>query len=224
MKKIIVLFALIFVLMGALLTAVSAEESVTDTVTEEAVTQVPTDYVTAPPDVSEPQGSGMVTTEMIVNYLTTNYEWLSVCLTMILTVIYQIRKHKVLNRSIGTLNNNAITVAENSRESMQNALNEMGNMSSTVGGYKSNIDAMLAAYQQTAEENKGLKQTLNEVHAHLVQSKRANVEFANELAELLVLANIPNSKKDELYARHVAAVKKIDAMDTEATDGQAEEK
>jgi hypothetical protein len=37
----------------------------------------------------------------------------------------------------------------------------------------------------------------------------ANVEFANEVAELLILANIPNSRKDELYARHLAAVNAI---------------
>ena len=38
------------------------------------------------------------------------------------------------------------------------------------------------------------------------QSVLANVELANEVAELLVLANIPNSKKEELYSRHLAAV------------------
>jgi hypothetical protein len=40
-------------------------------------------------------------------------------------------------------------------------------------------------------------------------SKDANVEFANELAELLTLANIPNFKKEEIGARHLAAVKAI---------------
>ena len=50
---------------------------------------------------------------------------------------------------------------------------------------------------------------------HLKVAKLANTELANEVAELLVLANIPNSKKDELYARHRAAVALIDAASTE---------
>ena len=51
---------------------------------------------------------------------------------------------------------------------------------------------------------------------YIKASKLANVELANELAELLVLANIPNSKKDELYSRHIAAVAAIsDAEKTE---------
>jgi hypothetical protein len=53
---------------------------------------------------------------------------------------------------------------------------------------------------------------------YIKTAKLANVEFANELAELLVLANIPNSKKDELYSRHIAAVGAIaEAEKTEVT-------
>ena len=40
-------------------------------------------------------------------------------------------------------------------------------------------------------------------------SKAANIELSNEVAELLVLANIPNSKKEELYSRHRAVVDAI---------------
>jgi hypothetical protein len=53
------------------------------------------------------------------------------------------------------------------------------------------------------------------------------MELANEVAELLVLANIPNSKKEELYSRHLAAVGAIaEAEKTEVTineDGQEAE-
>jgi hypothetical protein len=167
-----------------------------------------------------------LTTEQILSYAEAHFEEISVVFTLICTAIYNVRKHQLLNRSMATLNNNAITVAENGRESMQNALVEMGSMANTVGGYKTEIEAVLLAYKDNAEENKQLKKTLAEVHSHLVQSKRANVEFANELAELLVLANIPNSKKDELYARHMAAVADINAMENEpmeVTDEQVEE-
>jgi hypothetical protein len=123
----------------------------------------------------------------------------------------------VLNKSIGVLNNNAITVAENSKASMNEALSEVGDMSLIVGSYRDEIVALLAEIRKNAEEKQKIEDTLAEVHNHLKASKLANVEFANELAELLVLANIPNSKKDELYARHRAAVDAISTIEENAT-------
>ena len=68
---------------------------------------------------------------------------------------------------------------------------------------------MLEAYQQTAEEKKKLENELVELKEYLKTSVDANVEFADELAELLGLANIPNYKKEEIGARHVAAKKQL---------------
>ncbi len=65
---------------------------------------------------------------------------------------------------------------------------------------------MLASFRANAEEKKTLEETVEEVRAFMEKAKLANVELANEVAELLVLANIPNSKKEELYSRHLAAV------------------
>ena len=151
--------------------------------------------------------------EKVVEYIQAHLEEISVIVTLILTIFYQVRKHKVLNKSIATLNNNAVTVADNSNQAMQQALSEVGGMSSVVGGYKDEMSAMLAEIRKNTEEKRALELTLEEVHNHLEQSKLANIEFANELAELLVLANIPNSKKDELYARHRAAVDAIAAKE-----------
>lgn len=236
MKKILALIVCI-VLVCAMPVIVFAEEAISTTAAEEAVTtdSSPTETEKA----SEGENSGAeeapkseeqiraeLTTEQIVSYVKEHLEEISVIITLIFTAIYNVRKHQLLNRSMATLNNNAITVAENGRESMQNALAEMGSMANTVGGYKTEIEAVLTAYKESSEENRLLKKTLDEVHSHLKQSKAANVEFANELAELLVLANIPNSKKDELYARHIAAVNNISAMEEpmEVTDGEVEEK
>ena len=38
----------------------------------------------------------------------------------------------------------------------------------------------------------------------------ADKELSDEIAQLLNLSNLPNSVKDELYARHIAAVKLIE--------------
>ena len=89
-------------------------------------------------------------------------------------------------------------------------------VSSDVTGYKEVIENLLAEYRTSAEDKQKLEQALAEFHTHLKTAKLANVELANEVAELLVLANIPNSKKEELYSRHLAAVGAIaDAEKTE---------
>jgi ABC-type transporter Mla subunit MlaD len=156
------------------------------------------------------------TVDLVVEYVKENYKDISVIITLILTVFYQVRKHRVLNKSIGTLNNNAVTVAENSKDAIKKALEEMGGVSSVVTNYKTEIEALLAAFRVSEEDKKKLEQTLTEVHTALKTAKLANVELANEVAELLVLANIPNSKKEELYSRHLAAVGAIaDAEKTE---------
>ena len=153
---------------------------------------------------TEADNDAALVTERIVSYLQEHLEEISVIITMILTVFYQIRKHASLNRSIGTLNNNSIAIAENSSAAMEG-------VSSAVTGYKSEIAALLGEYRQSAEEKKRLETSLSAVEGYLKTARLANVELANEVAELLVLANIPNSKKEELYARHRAAVQAIDA-------------
>lgn len=173
----------------------------------------PTPEVTEPiPDETLPIEPEVELTgpEKIVEYIQTYFEEISVIITLILTLFYNVRKHKVLNKSIATLNNNSVTIADNSNSAMQEALSQVGGMSSTVAGYKVAMEAMLAEIRTNAEERQKLEDKLAEIDKHLAQSKSANVEFANELAELLVLANIPNAKKDELYARHLAAVEAID--------------
>ena len=139
-----------------------------------------------------------ITTDLIVGYIEDHLEEISVIFSLIVSAFYTMRKHKSLNKSISATNHNAITVAENSERAITNATERMEAFS-----------ALLAEYRASEEEKKELKKTLNEAMAYIKTSKLANIEFANELAELLVLANIPNSKKEELYSRHIAAVNAI---------------
>ena len=172
----------------------------------------------------EAQIQAEITTEKIVQYVQAHLEEISVIITMILTVFYQVKKHSALNKSIGTLNNNAVTVAENSSAAISNAVSGMEGVSSVVGGYKAEMERLLAEVRANEEEKRKLANTLSEVNTYLQSSKLANVEFANELAELLVLANIPNAKKEELYSRHRAAVDAIAAAEkTEVKEDVREE-
>lgn len=204
MKKFLILM-LAIILVFAMPVAVFAAEGDTSAPAE----QTDTDF----PSVDE-----------IVAYVQAHLEEISVIITMIVTIIYNVRKNTKIDKSVTTLNNNAVTVATDSKEAIDKALASIAETAATVSGYKEEIASLLEEVRQNAEEKQALEKTLADVTAHLKTAKLANVEFANELAELLVLANIPNSVKDELFARHRSAVASIaEAEITEVVDDESAE-
>ena len=164
----------------------------------------------------EEKGEVVLTTEKIVGYVQDHLEEITVIVTLIVTLFMQLYKHGLLTKSIGTLNNNAVTVAEKSTASMADASN-------VINGYINEMSRLLEEVRANAEEKKLLQQSVNDTQTFLKSAKLANVELSNELAELLVLANIPNSKKEELYARHIAAVNAISAAEAEVVADVGEE-
>lgn len=206
MRKIFA-FIICIVLICAMPVMVFAES--TETIPEETTSESETISATETlaPEVTEPtpipSEQTKFTSEEIVAWIKAHFEEISVVVTLLLNMIYMAKKHKLLNRSISDTNHNAITVSENSDRVIAEALNMMKS-------YKESSEAMMQSYKKSSEEEKKkLQEALTTATNYLETSKLANVELANELAELLVLANIPNSKKDELYARHIAAVKNI---------------
>ena len=220
MKKI---FALILALMlcFALPIAAYAEDVETGEVSEEVVGEdnsTPETETSADGEIPASEKEEIATEwDHIKNLFSENFEeWIlshleeiSVVVTLIMTCFYNMRKHKLLNKSMGTLNNNAITVAKESSNFMSQALTNIENASGTVTSLDANIVALLEAYKVTAEDKAKLEKELVEIKNYLKTSTKANIEFADELAELLGLANIPNYKKEEIGARHVAAKKEI---------------
>ena len=151
--------------------------------------------------------------EIIVAWVT---EEIGVVITLIGYGIVLFKKLATIIKSAGTINNNAITISEKSSDFMNQALNKIEATSDVVKGYDSRIAEILEAFCRTAEEkqnledvNKRLETELMEIKNYLKTSTDANIEFANELAELLGLANIPNYKKEEIGARHIEHVKAI---------------
>ena len=239
MKKILA-FIICIVLICAMPLVAFAEETNSDAVAEEdsIVENLPTEDETvtegeisgeevtpeptpepAPTPTPTPEEQAKTTTEIIVAWITERVEIISCVLTLILTTFYQVRKHAVLNKSIGTLNNNSIAVANNSNTAIANALTEVKGVASVVNGYTKEMSKLLAEVRANAAEKQKLEKALSDVHTHLKTAKLANVELANEVAELLVLANIPNSKKEELYSRHLKAIGAIaDVENTEVKE------
>lgn len=149
-------------------------------------------------------------TDEIVGYIKDHLEEISVIVYIFLTSIYERKKQKANYKAIATVNNNAVTVSEDNKTAINDAKAEMKEVKDAVVRYKETIEALLAAFKVSEEDKKKLEAKLDEVNNHLKTAKLANKELANEVAELLVLANIPNSKKEELYSRHLAAVRAID--------------
>lgn len=209
MKRIFALVLCAILMVGLFAFVASAEE--TPVVDETPIVE------TAP--VEEP-----TITETIVDYVKENGEEILVVVFMSLMSVYEARKRNSLNGAIGTLNSNAINVATNSAIAVNETKEEVKALVNEVTQYRSLIETLLGEFRAEAEENEQLKGALTKVEHFLETSKLANKELADEVAELLVLANIPNSVKDELYARHTAAVKAMsDAENTEVIHNDGEE-
>ena len=157
-----------------------------------------------------------ILTENIKKWFEENSAFIGLIVTIIGYGIVVIKKLGTVVKSTGTINNNAITIAKTSNDAVSQALSSIENASGIVTGYDTRIAALLEAYKNTAEDKAMLERELVEIKSYLKTSTEANVEFANELAELLGLANIPNCKKEEIGARHLAAVRAIIAAEEKA--------
>ena len=196
----------------------SAEENPavdeTPVVEETPIVEAP---IVEAPIAEEPPVEEPTLTETIVGYVKEHFEEISVVVTLLLTIFYNARKHGLLNTSIGTLNNNSVSIA-------QNALAEVTRVSSIVGEYTEKIESFLAECRANAEDKEKLVGMLAKADAFIESAKMANKELADEVASLLVLANIPTSVKDELMSKHIAAVHAIEAVEkTEVIHHDGEE-
>lgn len=219
MKKIAALLVCTIMMICAMPLAVFAEGDSVSAVEPgvETVDNLPTvEEKATEGEISVDTATSETSSEKIVEYIKEHFEEISVVVSIIFMIIYEARKHKLLNKSVGTLNNNAVEVSRNSDAAIQKALSDMKEMAASVAAYKQELTDMLAEVRESAEEKRKIEEALDETLSFIKAAKLANVELGNEVAELLVLANIPNAKKEELYSRHLAAVGAI--SNTEKTE------
>jgi hypothetical protein len=173
--------------------------------------------------------------EKIVSFITENYtesSLVSLAVTVVVYLFYEIRKHRSLSGTIGVLNNNAVSISKESvkavedvlskanalamgsDEAIQKVLAEAVDIATVVKGYRDDVVKLLEEIRKSADEKQSLEETLHNVNTFLSTSKLATLELSNEVADLLLLANIPNAKKEELYSRHRAAVDAISIAET----------
>lgn len=208
MKKILVLILCALLICAFAVVASAEDGSVSSEELNGAWTEnLPSEDVNAPE--SENSGSESIVTlysDMLVEWAKNNVDKIVLVAVAIVTAVIERITVTKAKKAIGKSNNNAVAVSENSTLAIGSALTAVTNAASVVNGYKEEMAKLLAEVRANEEEKKELKQALSDASAFIKTAKLANVELANEVAELLVLANIPNSKKEELYSRHLAAV------------------
>ena len=207
-KKLLVFLCMFAILLCPL--SVYAEDTVEDVPTEDTTTTtpevVPVEDTTPTEETSDTFSWGEVKDTIsgfIVSWVTPNIEEISVVIAILGFIVDNRREKKKMNKVTTTLNNNAITIANECSNAMENALSTINAASEKVLNYEERIAELLASAKNNAEDRKKLEVEIVELKEFLAVSTRANVEFANELAELLALANIPNYKKEEIGARHM---------------------
>ena len=182
-------------------------ESPTDTPVDTPTTDTPTD---TPTDVeTSVEEAKMTPSDRIAKWFEANADTISLIFSIIGAVVVIVKKGSDLLKKAGIINDNAVTIATESASQMKAAQDTINNAANVVTGYNEQITALLGAFSTLVDENRLLKDDVNTLKNYLNTSTYANIEFANELAELLALANIPNYKKDEIGQKHLESVAAI---------------
>jgi hypothetical protein len=180
---------------------------------EEVTPTVPEEEITNEVDWNEVKGE---VSAFILNWVKPHIEEISVIITLVFYVVASAKDRKNLNKNMGVMNNSTIAIANNSNEKMSEALTLMRASSDSVVSYDERIKTLLESYNNTLEDNRRFREEYVEMKKYLKASTEANIEFANELAELLALANIPNYKKEEIGKRHATNVAAIRDAESKA--------
>lgn len=166
------------------------------------MTAVTSTIALAAEDTPETEES-LTITEKVVNYVKDHVEeGLTMLAAIASAVIVKLISGKLSN-AVGTLNNNSITIANTASEKISAAAKKLEQ-------YEEKMSEFLAEFRKTEEEKKRIEDMLSKSNTVIETSKLALIELGNEFAELLLLANIPNTKKESFYASHKEAMKKLE--------------
>lgn len=166
------------------------------------MTAVTSTVALAAEDTPETEES-LTITEEVVNYVIGHAEQILTMVAAIASAVIVKLISGKLSSSVGTLNNNAITIAKDAGDKLSTA-------SKKLEEYAEKMTEVLSKYEKSEDEKKALEGMLGKVTTLLETSKIALVELGNEFAELLLFANIPNAKKEAFYLAHKEAMHKLE--------------
>lgn len=187
MKKIFMI--LLCVLMMVAVPTVAFAASETEEVPDKTITEVE-----------------MTITERVVEYVKENAEGILAVLASLGSAILVKLIGGKLSNSVSTLNNNSINIAKEASDKLETATKKLDE-------YEGKMADFLSKLNRSEEEKKILETTVAQVDTFLKSAKVAILDLADELAELLLLANIPNAKKEEALKIHQEALKKINEIE-----------
>lgn len=218
MKK---LFAIILIVMLlAVFPLASFAETSTDT---DVSTETNSEGNSTPETESPAEGeiSAPTATENIVNYIQTNLEEILVMVGMAFAAVYTKINNGKLGGTLGTLNGNAVSIAKSAADISTKAFSKIEEYAGKIESLEGTVNALLDKLAKSEEEKRKLEEIVGSIESVMRAVKGAAVEASNEVAELILLANLPTSVKDELYSKHLKSIKEIE---DEGGDGNGSNK
>lgn len=130
---------------------------------------------------------------------------------------------ETVNKALGEAKDIMQAISDGNAAALTDVLGKAEGIAEVVTTFTKMMETFMERIGDIESDKASLKSALAEATKNMQLSNKAVLENSNMMAELLMLANIPNSKKEELYARHLSAVNAIaDAEKSEVAtdDGQ----
>ena len=116
---------------------------------------------------------------------------------------------ETVNKALGEAKEIMQAISEGNAAALTETLGKAETIAEVVVSFKEVMETFLERIGDIESDKVATREALLEAAKAMEACKKAVIEDGNIVAELLLLANIPNSKKEEIYARHLSAVNAI---------------
>lgn len=131
---------------------------------------------------------------------------------------------ETVNKALGEAKDIMQAISDGNAAALTDVLGKAEGIAEVVTTFTKMMETFMERIGDIESDKASLKSALTEATKNMQLSNKAVLENSNMMAELLMLANIPNSKKEELYARHLSAVNAIaDAEKSEVAENDGKE-
>ena len=131
---------------------------------------------------------------------------------------------ETVNKALGEAKDIMQAISDGNAAALTDVLGKAEGIAEVVTTFTKMMETFMERIGDIESDKAALKSALTEATKNMQLSNKAVLENSNMMAELLMLANIPNSKKEELYARHLSAVNAIaDAEKSEVAENDGKE-
>lgn len=120
---------------------------------------------------------------------------------------------ETVNKALGEAREIMQALQDGNAAALTETLSKAETIAETVVSFKEVMETFLERIGDIESDKVATRDALIEATKTMEACKKASLEEGNIVAELLLLANIPNSKKEELYARHTKAVHELEVVE-----------